>query len=182
MLGDSLFDNLERDVYIATTEFNGELGGQVITWVTHASLVPGKRNVISIFSKFNHTYKLLTESKKYILNLPSKDQTDLTCHFGLKSGNNLNKFSNEIEFQKIDNLPILKNTAGYAFLKVMKEFDLGDRVIVISRVESECFLKEIPPLKLRHFLNICSSENIAIQKNNYEFMIKRDMEYIKDEF
>lgn len=181
MLGTSVLDNMQRDVYVATSSFNNELGGQIITWVTHASLVPEKRNVICVFSRFNHTYKLLNKSGLFSLNLPTESQIDRVSLFGLKSGNQENKFNENIDFEMIKHIPILKDTCGYSILKVLKEVDLGDRIIVISRVEHEYFDNSKKPLKLAPFLKGLKPHEIEMQKKNYVHMLQRDAGLIKDE-
>lgn len=182
MLGTSPLDNLDRDLYIATARYAEECAGQVITWVTHASLVPEKRNVIAVFSKFNHTYKVLSDSGVFALNLPSWKQTALAVQFGLYSGNEISKFDDPgVKTRTIADVPVLCGTAGYSVLRVMSQVDLGDRMVVIARVIEEKFFSEVPPLKLSHFLKSCSEDEIALQRSNYLKMVERDSDLISDE-
>ncbi len=181
MLGTSPLDNLARDVYIATTAHDGERAGQVITWVTHASLVPEKRNVIAVFSRFHHTYEILGAEGRFALNLPTERQKDLAVLFGLYSGHELDKFEDpRVRCTSRGGLPLLSETAGHAILKVFSEVDLGDRVAVISRVVEETYDSTRRPLKLGAFLESCSEQEIARHRSNYAKMIERDSAYIRD--
>jgi len=181
MLGTSPLDNLARDVYIATVAHDGERAGQVITWVTHASLVPEKRNVIAVFSKFHHTYKTLSAEGTFALNLPTEAQKDLAVLFGLYSGNDLDKFEDpRVRCTTVQGVPLLSDTAGYAILKVLSEVDLGDRIAVISRVVEEAFDATRRPLKLGAFLESCTETEIARHRSNYAMMVERDSAYIRD--
>jgi flavin reductase (DIM6/NTAB) family NADH-FMN oxidoreductase RutF len=182
MLGTSPLDNLDRDIYIATASHDEECAGQVITWVTHASLVPEKRNVVAVFSKFNHTYKVLSASGVFALNLPSREQTAVAVRFGLYTGNEIRKFDNPgVKIRTVADVPVLCETAGYSVVTVMSQVDLGDRMVVIARVIEEKFFSEVPPLKLSHFLKSCSEDEIALQRSNYLKMVERDAGLISDE-
>lgn len=178
MQGTSILDNLNRDVYIATSSFKGELGGQVITWVTHASLVEDKRNVVSVFSKFNHTYKLISQSGSFVLQLPAQDQVSLAATFGLTSGNDRNKFTSDINFHLKKGHPIFAHTCGFSIQRVLKEVDLGDRMIVVSRVEEEVIDQSKKPLNLKSFLESLTPEQSEKQKENYLKMAERDSFFI----
>lgn len=181
MLGTSVLDNMQRDVYVATAADNYQIAGQIITWVTHASLVVEKRNVICVFSKFNHTYKTIKKTGRFVLNLPTENQLESVSIFGLESGNEKDKFSVFKNFRLYNELPILNDTCGYSILRLLSEVDLGDRIVVIARVEEEVFEKEKKPLKLRDFLKGLSTEELSIQKSKYLDMVNRDIKYIKDE-
>jgi flavin reductase (DIM6/NTAB) family NADH-FMN oxidoreductase RutF len=185
MLGTSAGDNLRRDIYIATAKNNDTLSGQVITWVTHASLMPDRRHIISVFSKFNHTYLTAKKSGTYALNLVSPHQLERVYRFGLYSGNDTNKYKtferfsdfNDYKISKQGN-PILDDVPGYCEVKIIDEKDLGDRIIVIGQVTKDVFNKENQTLSLIEFLNNAEVDMIALQKKNLISMIERDSQYI----
>ncbi len=90
-----------------------ERAGQVIIWLTHASLVPEKRNAIAVFSKFNHTYEILNQGNRYAVNLPSREQTELAALFGWYSGKGIKKFEDaRVQFQDVGGVPVVCDTSG----------------------------------------------------------------------
>jgi flavin reductase (DIM6/NTAB) family NADH-FMN oxidoreductase RutF len=142
----SIFNLTNSEIYVLTAAHEGQVGGQVATWVTLAALVPEHLRVVTILSPRNFTFGLIQESKRFMLHLLAQGQQDWLPLFGLYSMREIDKFARIAIAQTIDGIPILPDTCGWAECQVVQEVDLGDRVIVIADVVHHQVYAERKPL------------------------------------
>ncbi len=154
----SIFSLSNPEIYVVTTAHDGQLAGQVATWVTLASLVPEHPRVIVVLSPATHTSSLLRHQPTFVLNLLSETQAPWLERFGLFSGFNRDKFQG-IELTYTDQgLPILPNTCGWAVCQATEHVDVGDRIIWIADVTEQSYHPDQRPLRRVEGLNTLPNE------------------------
>ena len=173
----SVLDNIDRDVYILTTAFEGDYAGQTITWLTMGSLTPEKKRVIGCISKFNDTYEKLKQSNVVCVNLPTKAQNDLAYQFGSFSGKDINKFELISQFDFSGEIPVIKETCGYSIVEINQWVELEERVLWVGFVKEEVFRKEklIERLTLDYFMQNTDREKLKDHRKRVKGWIERDM-------
>jgi flavin reductase (DIM6/NTAB) family NADH-FMN oxidoreductase RutF len=66
---ESIFHLTNQEIFVITSNYNGQSSGQVATWVMLATLIPERLRVITAISPFNHTQSLLHHSQRFVINL-----------------------------------------------------------------------------------------------------------------
>ncbi|MBW4554280.1 MAG: flavin reductase family protein [Aphanocapsa sp. GSE-SYN-MK-11-07L] len=144
---ESIFQLTNQEIFVVTAAHNGQLGGQVATWVMLATLIPERLRVIIAISPFNYTQSLLQQSQRFVLNLLAAGQEDWLVLFGLHSGRDINKFS-EIDFTlSPTGIPILPQTCGWAECVIGQSVNLGDRILYIADVVEHRVYPERTPMR-----------------------------------
>lgn len=143
----SIFSLTNPEIYVITAAHQGQMGGQVATWVTLASLVPEKMRVVTIISPRNFTYSLMQASQQFVLQLLAVGQQDWLPLFGLQSGYQIDKFTGlDLQFTP-SGIPILPGTCGWVECRVSYQVDRGDRVIFGADVIASQLHAERQPLR-----------------------------------
>ena len=133
-MSSSIFNLTNPEIYVLTAAHEGQVSGQVATWVTLAALVPEHLRVVTILSSRNFTFGLIQESKRFVLHLLAEGQQDWLPLFGLYSMREVDKFAGITIKRTAEGIPILPDTCGWAECQIVQEVDLGDRTIVIADV------------------------------------------------
>jgi flavin reductase (DIM6/NTAB) family NADH-FMN oxidoreductase RutF len=142
----SIFNLTNPEIYVITAAHEGQVSGQVATWVTLAALVPERLRVVTILSPRNFTFGLVRESKRFVLHLLAQGQQDWLPLFGLYSMREVDKFAGIAIAKTADGIPIVPDTCGWAECQIVQEVDLGDRVIFIADVVHHQVFAERKPL------------------------------------
>jgi flavin reductase (DIM6/NTAB) family NADH-FMN oxidoreductase RutF len=143
---DSIFHLTNQDVYVITAFHEGQVSGQVATWVMLATLVPDHLRVIASLSPFNFTYELIQPSQRFVVNLLAEGQHDWVPRFGLYSSRDIDKFAGiELSYTR-NGIPILPGTCGWAECQIQHHIETGDRVICIADVGAQKVYPEHRPL------------------------------------
>lgn len=177
-MGESIFRQLDSPLWVLTaarkpqegvvqnasteptfTDFNG----MVVACVTAGSLPTNKHSRVVVTCSFdNLTTSLIRETGRFALNLLSTEQIDLVSHFGLQSGNQVQKFSaafvrDHVDLEnsvlscdgdppqlncdpekKVDNFPhrrlILANACAWMDCCVVAHVDFPDSTIFVADV------------------------------------------------
>ncbi len=130
----SIFSLTNPEIYVITAAANGQVSGQVATWVTLGSLIPEHPRVVTILSPRNFTVPLIQQSQQFVVNLLAADQPQWLPLFGLQSMSSVDKFAHIAYQITHSGIPILPDTCGWAECQVVQEIDLGDRLVVIAEV------------------------------------------------
>jgi flavin reductase (DIM6/NTAB) family NADH-FMN oxidoreductase RutF len=142
----SIFNLTNPEIYVLTAAHEGQVSGQVATWVTLAALVPEHLRVVTILSPRNFTFGLIQESKRFVLHLLAQGQQDWLPLFGLYSMREVDKFAGIACERTTNSIPILPDTCGWAECQVVQEVNLGDRIIIIADVVNHQVYAERKPL------------------------------------
>lgn len=131
----SVFGLLDRELWLATTDADGERSGLICTFVSKASIVPELPRMAVGLAKQHQTCTLLQRSGRITLHLLWPDQVDLVWRFGLASSRDTDKFAGlETGRSPLGN-PLLPNALAWLDCSVETCLDLGDRILFVAAVE-----------------------------------------------
>jgi flavin reductase (DIM6/NTAB) family NADH-FMN oxidoreductase RutF len=147
MSNGSIFSLTNPEIYVLTAAHGGAQGGQVVTWLTLASLVPESPRVMTAISPFTHTFSLLEQSGEFVVNLLAREQAPWLVHFGLQSGHTTPKLQDIAVVYTPSGVPILPETCGWAWCRVAEHLDLGDRRLIIADVVDQACDSTRSPLR-----------------------------------
>jgi flavin reductase (DIM6/NTAB) family NADH-FMN oxidoreductase RutF len=131
---ESIFHLTNQEIFVITSTHQGQLAGQVATWVMLTSLVPEHLRVVTAISPFNQTQSLLQQSQRFVINLLAQGQEDWLVLFGLHSSRDVDKFAGIDLSLSPTGIPILPQTCGWAECVVGQSIDLGDRILYIADI------------------------------------------------
>mgnify|MGYP001323078594 CR=1 FL=1 len=114
-------------ITVVTTELDGEVSGMTVNAFMSVSLEP-KLVVVSIDKKAE-TLKLLQKAKKYAVSILNNDQAEYSKIF---AGQIKNK--DDVTFNKLNGLPVLKDALVTLTCRVVNEYEAGDHVLFIGEV------------------------------------------------
>ncbi len=137
----SLLFKVPYGVYLVTTANDNEMCGCIINTFSQMADGPAK-GVISI-TKSSRTAELITKSKKFNVTFLSNEiNLDIISHFGIKSGNNINKFEAEYSDKLFKysiekyGIPVIKdNVIGNVLCNVLEILDLGTHYLFVFDIE-----------------------------------------------
>ena len=125
----------ESVVFVISVDKKGKPSGMAAGWFMKCSSDPPMLAVG--LSKKRYTYKLIEESKEFVIAVPNKGLEKEILLFGTTHGDEVDKFKEtgiEIEKSKFIKSPLIKNATINFECKLEKEVDAGDHVILIGRV------------------------------------------------
>ena len=132
-------------VYVLSSVNKGSYCASTVTWVSQASFEPP---LISVCIKRNSaSYKVVRESKRFILHILSKDQKDLAASFfksTLIDGSKINGHSFEI----LNGMPLINGFPAYLVCDVVEILDSGDHPLFMAEVKNAVVNNEQLPLEL----------------------------------
>ena len=114
-------------VTVITTEVDGEPHGMTANAFMSVSLHP-KLIMISIDNRANMLDKI-KEANKFAVNILADHQKDLSMHFAGQT-----KDEREIDFQYIENIPVLDGTLASIACDVDNSYVVGDRTLFVGKV------------------------------------------------
>ena len=114
-------------VTVITTEVDGEPHGMTANAFMSVSLHP-KLIMISIDNRANMLDKI-KEANKFAVNILADQQKDLSMHFAGQT-----KDEREIDFQYIENIPVLDGTLASIACDVDNSYVVGDHTLFVGKV------------------------------------------------
>ena len=143
----SIFHLTNQEIFVVTAAHEGQVSGQVATWVMLVTLVPDRLRIGVAISPLNFTYTLINQSQKFVVNLLAEGQHDWLPLFGLKSTWEIDKFA-EIDIKlTASGIPVLPGTCGWAECRIGQQVDIGDRVLYIADVVKHHLYPDRQPLR-----------------------------------
>ncbi len=119
-------------LYVLTASAGDEIGAATVNWVTQASFEPP---LVVVGVKIDsETYRLLSSSGAFALNVLGKGQNELATTFfkpTVREGDTLN---GELFRPGVTESPILASTPAYAECRVVERLERGDHAIVVGEV------------------------------------------------
>jgi flavin reductase (DIM6/NTAB) family NADH-FMN oxidoreductase RutF len=115
-----------------------------VAWIMPVSADPPILAISIRASRY--TYKLISESGLFAVNVPSFEQAKEVLLCGRKSGRNVDKFKKAgftVEKGKAFDIPIIKECVAHIECKVIKVFELGDHMLIAGQVSAAYVRKEI---------------------------------------
>jgi flavin reductase (DIM6/NTAB) family NADH-FMN oxidoreductase RutF len=130
----SLFDKLQREIWLLTAADGSRRGGLIASFVCPASIVPALPRVIVGIARQHHTWELIEAGGTFALHLLGEDQLDLVWRFALVSGRTEDKLRELATRPGITGSPIVDGTLGWLDCRVETKLDTGDRTIYLAEV------------------------------------------------
>lgn len=124
-------------MYVVTSEFEGVNAGCIIN--TFSQMADKPEIFVASVEVSTHTASIMNKSKVCIINaLDINTKIDIIDHFGMKSGFNINKFSNEYsdifdyKTHKATNIPYIRtNTVFSAVCNIVSITNVGTHYVYI---------------------------------------------------
>jgi flavin reductase (DIM6/NTAB) family NADH-FMN oxidoreductase RutF len=173
----SIFNLTNPEIYVITAAQEGQMGGQVTTWVTLATLIPEQLRVVAVISPRNFTFPLIQKSQRFVVNLLAADQAEWLPHFGLRSQREFDKFAGIPYTTTPQGIPLLPNTCGWADCIVVESVDRGDRVVLIADVIDQMVFPDRKPLRRVEALAALPSEvtQALAEKRSLDIEVERKL-------
>jgi flavin reductase (DIM6/NTAB) family NADH-FMN oxidoreductase RutF len=119
-------------LYVLTAAAEGETGAATVNWVTQASFDPPL--VVVGVKADSETYRILSASGAFALNVLGKGQNDIATSFfkpAIREGNTIN---DEHFHDGVTGSPILASTPAYVECRVIERLERGDHAVVVGEV------------------------------------------------
>ena len=123
----SVFELVDREIWIVTAAAPGRAGGLVATWVSAASIDPQQPTMLIGLAPNHFTAELVAASGAFALHLLDPSQIELVWRFTLTSGRDTNKFAGLAYQGGTTGSPILANCLAWLDCRVIAHYDAGDR-------------------------------------------------------
>ncbi len=133
MIDQKAMFSLTHGLYVlGATEVSGRFVGSVVDAVMQGATSP---NLLCLSCMNNsYTKTIIEETKELALSVIPKDVVpNVISNFGFQSSKNVDKWDN-VAYEVIDNLPILKNCVAYLTCKVLKKDIYNSHSIFIIEV------------------------------------------------
>lgn len=151
----SVLFNMSYGVYIVSTTFEGKHNGQIANAVIQVTAEP--LQIQAVINKQNLTHDLILKSKKFAISILSTEATlPYIGRFGFKSGRDINKFSDDIQFKISDNglaIP-LDYTLGFIECELNAEYPCETHTLFIGKFINSEKVKDGEAMSYIHYHQI----------------------------
>jgi len=144
---ESVFRHVNREVWIVTSRSAEQRGGLVATWVSRASLDPGRPVVLIGIAPNHYTSELIDNSNVFALHLITREQIDIAWNFAIGSGRMRDKLANIDAAAGQSGSPILSQCLAWMDCKVFARLPSGDRIYYWADVVDAKNHADDPPLR-----------------------------------
>lgn len=139
----SVFDRLDRELWIVTARSGERVSGLVATYVSRVSLVPDLPRVTIALAKHHYTHELIEISGAFCMHLIDETQLDWVWRFGIQSGRDAEKMHGLAISTGASGAPILSDAIGWVDCRVEARLGTGDRTIFLGDVlDARCAMPE----------------------------------------
>lgn len=102
----------------------------------------------------NYTNKIAKENKHLVVSILANEvDENLIPTFGFCSSRDKNKFEN-IDYEIINNLPVIKNSIGYLILEIIKEVELETHTLFIGKIINGDVLNNSTPMTYKYYHDV----------------------------
>ena len=126
------FGKFTYGVYVVGVAHKGKVNALTCAWAMRVSHRPPLVAVSVGKTRFSHD--LIAEAGSFSVNVLAQDQLELARHFGLKSGRDVNKFTNIPYKTAKTGAPILEEVAAWLDCKLVGSCPAGDHTIFVGEV------------------------------------------------
>lgn len=131
---------------VVTSAHEGQRSGQVAVTAHGASIVPARPRLSVALWKGNFTHDLVAASDRFAVHLLRSNQDGAVYHFGLQSGQSVDKFIG-IEFETgAMGVPLLSDCLAAYECSVVNRMDGGDHTVFLGSVVRSIARSEGAPL------------------------------------
>jgi flavin reductase (DIM6/NTAB) family NADH-FMN oxidoreductase RutF len=176
---DSLFERVDREVWIVTAAHADRWAGLVATFVEPASIVPEMPRIIAGIAKTHETWKLIEASGAFAVHLVDESRADLVWSFGTQSSRDVDKFAGLEVATAVTGSPILRDALAWLDCRVETRMDTGDRTVYLGEVRDGGPKSESRPLTLQRLLASASPDHKQILSEQMAADVARDADAIQ---
>jgi len=174
----TIFDRVDREVWIVTAAHQGQRGGLIATFASPASIVPDMPRVLAGIAKTHETCSLIESAAAFGLHLVDESQLDLVWRFGLQSSRDVDKFAGLNIETLVTGSPFLRDALAWLDCRVESRLDIGDRMVYLAEVVDGKLLRDERPLGLRRLMEIAPADKLSTLRTQMNADAARDAEAI----
>ena len=130
----SLFNKLDRELWLITAQAGDRRGGLIATFVSRASLIPSLPRMMLGLAKHHYTHELIETSGAFCMHLIGEEHLDWVWRFGLRSGREFDKLAGLVTQLGATGSPILMGVPAWLDCRVEMRMDTGDRTIYLAEI------------------------------------------------
>ena len=175
MFNKAVLWNISYGVYVVSSMDNDRPIGCVansIMQLTHDSIA------VSLNHQ-NYTNKIAKETKKLAISILNTNvDENVIPTFGFCSSKDNNKFE-KVDYELIDNLPILKNANSYLTLEIVQEIDLETHTLFIGKITGGDVLANETPMTYKYYHDVIKGRAPKTAPTYIEEEIKTEGEKYK---
>ena len=148
----TVFNKVSYGVYIATSMYEGNFSGCVITTLMQITAEDTPKMTIAV-NKENYTNELIRKSGKVNISVLSEDADMLLIgKFGFRTGKDFNKLEGTEHIIGNNSIPcITKEAVAYFEAKVINEIDAGTHTIFLLEAEEAINLSNKSPMTYDYY-------------------------------
>ena len=174
----TLWERVDREIWIVTAAHAGRRGGLVATFVNQASIVPEMPRVLAGLAKTHETCALVEASGSFALHLVDDSQLDLVWRFGLQSSREVDKLEGLRTRSAATESPILCDAVAWLDCRVEGRLDIGDRMVYLGQVVDGQLVRDVTPLCLSRLMKLAPADKLATLRVQMEADAAKDREAI----
>jgi flavin reductase (DIM6/NTAB) family NADH-FMN oxidoreductase RutF len=160
----SIFELVDRPVWIVTSGDSDRRGGLVATWVNQDLFGPQPPTLVVAVAKGHFTAELIEASRAFAAHLIRPDQLELVWRFAIGSGRDRDKLA-DVDFKTAETgSPVLADCLAWLDCRVVETKDAGDRMYYWAEVVSAGRNLAGPSLAQREVFRRASLEQLESLK------------------
>jgi flavin reductase (DIM6/NTAB) family NADH-FMN oxidoreductase RutF len=165
-------------VLVSCAGKNRESNIITLAWVMPTSINP-PLVAVSIAPR-RHSYKLIEETKEFVINIPTMDILNETLFCGRRSGKTLNKFKETgltaSRSRKVKP-PMIKECVAHLECKLQSQFKTGDHTILIGEIveayaDKEAFTDEYDLKKAKMIFHLGADDFATLNTKVFTSKLK----------
>jgi flavin reductase (DIM6/NTAB) family NADH-FMN oxidoreductase RutF len=171
----SIFDSLDRELWVVTARSGDRASGLVATYVSSVSLVPSLPRVTTALAKHHYTHELIEASGAFAMHVVDETQIDWVWRFGIPTGRDVDKLQGLATTNGASGAPILTDALAWVDCRVEARLDTGDRTIYLAEVKAAGCRGQgaaRQALTLKRMLELASAERLK----ELQLAMARDIE------
>ena len=107
----------------------------------------------------NYTNEIIKRTNKFSVSILDEDvNSEIIGVFGYKSSKDIDKYKN-IDYEEIDNLPILKNTCGNIICKVIEKVETSTHTIFIGEITNMINYSNKTPMTYKYYHEVLKGKS-----------------------
>jgi len=151
-MDNSVFSKVSYGVYIATSMYEENFSGCVITTLMQITAEDKPKMTIAV-NKNNYTNELIRKSGKVNVSVLSEEADMLLIgKFGFRTGREFNKLKDTETVVGNNGIPcVIKNVVAYFEMRVITEIDAGTHTIFLLEAENATNLEDKNPMTYDYY-------------------------------
>lgn len=107
----------------------------------------------------NYTNEVIKKTKKFSVSILSENvNPEVIGTFGYQSSKDIDKYEN-IDFEEIDGVPVLKDSCGVMVCKVMDTMETSTHTVFLGEVVETAHYKEEMPMTYRYYHEVLKGKS-----------------------